>query len=159
DRSRWADFDERVWAVGQVVSMRAALKLLEHRAATPGKPWPELAEYDCFACHHDLADQPWRRAPKYLNQRLPGSLSWGTWYYALAEVLADHPPRADLKLPATSLKELRQLMGQPYRDVTKNRIGNHAGESARQLAAWFPSLRQPAFDWNVQGLAKCLDDR
>src|SRR5262249_59743380 len=91
--------------------------------------------------------------------RCAGSLSWGPWGSCLSELLADPPPRADLKLPATSLKELRQLMGQPYRDVTKNRIGNHAGESARQLAAWFPSLRQPAFDWNVQGLAKCLDDR
>src|SRR5262249_53689511 len=69
DRKGRPDFDAQVWAVGQVVSMQASLQLLEHRAAAPKAPWPEFAEYDCFACHHDLADQKWRRDPKYLDQR------------------------------------------------------------------------------------------
>jgi hypothetical protein len=43
------DFEARAWAVGQVVSAQAALALLGHRARTTSSPWPEFAEYDCFA--------------------------------------------------------------------------------------------------------------
>lgn len=159
DREGRADFDAQVWVTGQVVSMRTALQLLQHRASASGKPWPEFAEYDCFACHHDLADQKWRRAPKYLNQRQPGSLPWGTWYYSLTGVLAQHPPRAGLKLPEAALAELGQLMSQPYRDANKNRAGKRAGEAAQQLADWLPSLDQPLFTWNATDLASLLDNK
>src|SRR5262249_35051891 len=50
------DFEARAWAVGQVVSAQAALALLKHRASTTRSPWPEFAEYECFACHHDLRE-------------------------------------------------------------------------------------------------------
>ncbi len=73
-----ADFPARAWALGQLVSARAALELLRSRSvrvstlssslptALPGhgstsSPWPEFAEYGCFSCHHRLADEPWRR--------------------------------------------------------------------------------------------------
>src|SRR5262249_44082077 len=45
---------ESAWLVGEVVSAHAALELLAHRAEKTAKPWPEFAEYDCFACHHNL---------------------------------------------------------------------------------------------------------
>ena len=45
----------RAWAVGQVVALRESLKRLARRtqqqAATA---WPEFAEFECFACHHDV---------------------------------------------------------------------------------------------------------
>ena len=45
----------RAWAVGQVVALRESLKRLarrtQQRAATA---WPEFAEFECFACHHDV---------------------------------------------------------------------------------------------------------
>lgn len=49
----------RRFLVGRAVSLRAAVRLtaerLEDAAANqPGAVWPELAEYDCFACHHSL---------------------------------------------------------------------------------------------------------
>ncbi len=157
DRQGRPDFDMQAWAVGQIVAMRAALKLLEHRAATPGKPWPELAEYDCFACHHVLSDARWRRDPKYLKQP-PGSVSWGTWYYPLAEVLAGHPPRAKLAFPDRGLKELQRLMQPPYTDANRKRVGEVAREAAARLADWLPGLRQPAADWDVQGLANALEE-
>ena len=47
------DFEARAWAVGQAASAQAALDLLAYRAEEKhGRPWPEFAEYDCFACHH-----------------------------------------------------------------------------------------------------------
>jgi hypothetical protein len=159
DRQGHPDFDMQVWAIGQIVAMQAALELLANRAATPRKPWPELAEYDCFACHHVLADATWRRHPKYLKQLPPGSQPWGSWYYPLAATLAQYPPQDALKLPEAELKELQRWMQPPYSDAHRRRAGKYAGEAAQSLAGWLPGLRQPAPDWNVQGLAKALDEK
>ena len=74
------DFEARAWALGQVVSAQAALTLLENRARATASAWPELAEYDCFACHHDLREPSWRQEPGHYAKRTPGALSWGTWY-------------------------------------------------------------------------------
>jgi hypothetical protein len=159
DRKGHAAFDMEVWSIGQIASMQAALRLLEHRAVTPSKPWPELAEYDCFACHHVLADAKWRRNSTYLKQQQPGSMSWGTWYYSLASVLAQRPPQAALNIPGAELKELRQLMQPPYTDVHRNRVGQHAGAAARQLADCMSNLRRAAPDWDASVLVDALNEQ
>src|SRR5262249_11338289 len=79
--------DAQGWAVGQAVSAEAALELLAHRTATEKAPWPEFAEYDCFACHHDLQPDGWRQQAQRLGKRKPGTLPWGTWYFALTDRL------------------------------------------------------------------------
>src|SRR5258707_6359375 len=50
DRSRNADFEGRVWFMGQLAAAKAALDLLEWRATSAEQVWPDFAEYDCFAC-------------------------------------------------------------------------------------------------------------
>ena len=80
--------DVQLWAVGQLVSAQSALDVLAHRARTG--PWPELAEYDCFACHHSLASQDRDR-----RRGKPGTLPWGTWYFALARELGGDPQALD----------------------------------------------------------------
>jgi hypothetical protein len=57
------------WVVGRAVTSAASLRLLASRAAT--NSWPELAEFNCYACHHGLAD---RRSPT-IGAPL-GSLTW-----------------------------------------------------------------------------------
>ena len=45
----------RAWAVGQVVALRESLKRLARRTQQRAAPaWPEFAEFECFACHHDV---------------------------------------------------------------------------------------------------------
>jgi hypothetical protein len=61
-----ADFEARAWAVGQLVTVKAALELLTERAGDASRTWPEFAEYDCAACHRDLH-----------RERQPRSLAWG----------------------------------------------------------------------------------
>src|SRR5207253_781367 len=85
------------WAVGQMAVAACALELLERRAMKG--PWPELAEYDCFACHHPLT-QPGRKSP---SGRRPGSLAWGTWPFVMPSALAEEI------LPAKGLPELDKL--------------------------------------------------
>ena len=139
DTQRYPDFNARLWAIGQAASSRAALGLLRHRAATESKPWPEFAEFDCFACHHDLADQAWRREPRRVAGRL-GVPAWGTWYFALGNVLMSQNDSA-------SLAELRRLMEShtsDRRDVEK--------AASRLARAFDPGAESQTVEW-----AKALD--
>lgn len=124
-----------LWAVGQLVSAQAALELLSHRAKS--SPWPELAEYDCFACHHSLA-VPKRRQ----TNRKPGELPWGSWYFALTDQAQElrslratmqkpFPPRAQVVAEAqAALKKLPkrpgQFAGAKTNDATFDRQHLHA---------------------------------
>ncbi|MBI3822748.1 MAG: hypothetical protein HY289_08710 [Planctomycetes bacterium] len=83
--------DAHLWTVGQVVTAQAALELLAHRANAG--PWPEFAEYDCFACHHSLTQPSARQAP---SRRKPGTLPWGSWYFALTRDVAGPLPALDV---------------------------------------------------------------
>jgi hypothetical protein len=122
-----ADFEACAWVAGQLVSAHAALELLADRASDPKKPWPEFAEHDCFACHHDL------RSPSPRQQRtVPGSklgvMPWNSWYTnmlpralkiihakddPIVELPADWHSREDVAGKARkSAKDLQQLIGQ-----------------------------------------------
>jgi hypothetical protein len=78
------DFEARAWIAGQLVSAGQAMELRAHRADPENKrPWPEFAEFDCFACHHDLQPSSWRQSRPHLENRRPGSLHLSDWYTAL----------------------------------------------------------------------------
>jgi hypothetical protein len=82
-------YPAKVWAVGRVVAAQAALQLLRDRAGRVqdgrvkdegDSPWPEFAEYGCFACHADLRNDSWRRQTDYFTGRTPGALPYNVWY-------------------------------------------------------------------------------
>src|SRR5262249_45853267 len=79
DREIHADLHARGWLIGQLVSTEAALNLLRERASNPAKVWPEFAEYDCYACHHDLAYNDWRQGFGYKGKKL-GAAPLNLWY-------------------------------------------------------------------------------
>lgn len=103
------EFESRAWQIGQLASARAAAELLRSRAADATGSWPELSEYGCFGCHHDLKDDgaAWRRSPRYAGLSA-GSLPWGSWYFVLPEA-AGLPRDA-----ASELSALTALMAKPY---------------------------------------------
>jgi hypothetical protein len=94
ERVRTPDFKTQLWVAGQVAVVRSSLALLESRgkraaAGDKATPWPEFAEYDCFACHQRL-----RPAAGFSSVALkgakPGVPGWQPWNLALAErLLAD----------------------------------------------------------------------
>ena len=137
-------YEAKLWAVGQVASAEAALELLQDRARHVNtRPWPEFAEYDCFACHHGLRDAEWRRTPRRFAQRQPGSLSWGTWYYALLQPLAAQgqtgaPNVVELLAP------LRKNMSRP--SSSPSQAAQDAGTAAAKLADWRTKLARGKFD-------------
>jgi hypothetical protein len=136
DKAGRPDFEERAWAVGQVVSARAAAELLRYRASTSGKPWPEFAEYDCFACHHDLRAETWRQQPPPGN-RTPGSLPWGTWYFALLPTLARLQP-AEAPTGGADFRKLRNLMSWP--GASREAVRDEARAAAALLDPWSSHL-------------------
>jgi hypothetical protein len=99
------------WAAGQAVSAHAALDLLAYRAQNLDRPWPEFAEYDCFACHHDLQEPSWRQT-RERGKRSVGSLSWGSWYFSMLGW--SERPASD-----SALENLRDIMEKPFPDRQK----------------------------------------
>jgi hypothetical protein len=111
DRDAYPDFEARAWAVGQVVSARAALRLLASQAddsdETHRPPWPEFAALDCYACHHDL--RPDAERPKAAVGK-PGALPLNNWYFAMLA----HTPGGKRKSDVVErLNDLRRAIAQP----------------------------------------------
>jgi hypothetical protein len=131
-RPRSAD---REWAVGQLVSARAALDLLHSRATAKEAPWPEFSEYDCYACHHVFNDPSWRQERGYAG-RIPGSTPWNEWYTtmlrspALAALTGEREPNQKVE---DLLKALHTAMPRPFPDRAE--VARQAEELDRLLAA------------------------
>lgn len=88
-------FHASAWTIGRQVSARIALELLAHRAdPANGKPWPEFAEMDCFACHHDLGGPNERQKKAHLVDRRPGSVPWSRTHYPPFDSSDDFRPAA-----------------------------------------------------------------
>jgi hypothetical protein len=119
DRANRPDFEARAWVIGQIVSAKAALELLAFRAAKENdRPWPEFAEYDCFACHHDLQAKSWRQERGYASRKA-GELIWGTWYMsmlprAVEAVLERSDPIVSTEIKAVEA-EMQKLSPVPSR--------------------------------------------
>lgn len=138
----WRDERERrsnpqleieLWQAGQVACGEAAIELLKWRSKRaadepPAGVWPEFAEYDCYACHHDLVHPSWRQTSPTRNVPL-GMPAWGSWYYARLKQPADENLRALATLMQHSFRpdpkaiidaaKLVQLATPPIRADTK----------------------------------------
>src|SRR5262249_41475906 len=136
------------WVLGQLATAEAAAVLLAYRANSEAAPWPELAEYDCFACHHDLKAKSWRQTtPKHYEGRLAGSLPRGTWYYSMPRALAEGLPGN----PATgSLKVLTTTMVRPLPERKA------AAELANALARDLEGLRKSLKEFGAKDLLGTL---
>jgi hypothetical protein len=143
DKSRYPDLEARAWVLGQLGSARAALELLAHRARLDTAPWPEFAEYDCFACHHELREPSWRQERGY-NGLLPGSFPWGTWYYPMVPAaMSTSAPTSDANVVAR-LHELAKEMARPLPD--RQQVAQQAQGAADQLSQWLVRARAGRYD-------------
>lgn len=143
DSAKPVDFELRAWAIGQHVASATAWELLAFRAAPNlGRAWPELAEMDCFACHHDLQDARWRRSTK--GQLRPGSLVKNDWYDVapldarLSAILFTPTSRAEVAAEAVRQANLAQSAAGKF--VHRNRMDTLSFESIRK--------KHPDENWN-----------
>jgi hypothetical protein len=98
DTDPW--FGVRAMAVGQAVQLREQLKRVARESQ--GGIWPEYAELDCFACHHNLtaAKDSWRQERGYAGRR-PGNPPFNlSRYVVFHHVVQDADPGATRELEA-----------------------------------------------------------
>ena len=136
-------YDVRQWSVGQAVKLREALHRLSRRATGP--VWPEFAEMECFACHHDLTkpDKSWRQERGYQNRK-PGNPPWNAAHYAVLRTVLKG---VDPQLAAQLDKDFNDVYGLASR-INTNREelaqrAQKAAETAEQVAERMNSM---AFD-------------
>jgi hypothetical protein len=73
----------KLTVLGNVVALRTAMELLHKQTAEQPKgtgekqTWPELAQFDCYACHHDLKTPSWRQRRGYVGK--PGRPQMREW--------------------------------------------------------------------------------
>lgn len=77
--------------IGGVMAMREALNLFASQANDDASTaaWPELAVFDCSACHHDLASPGWRQNRGY-GSSIPGRPQMFLWPEALIKAAVRH---------------------------------------------------------------------
>ncbi len=108
DTDPW--FAVRAMAVGQAVQLREQLKRVARESQ--GGIWPEYAELDCFACHHNLtaAKDSWRQERGYTGRR-PGNPPFNlSRYVVFKHVIQDSDPGA--------VRDLEAGIKQVYAGVT-----------------------------------------
>ncbi len=80
----------RLLSVSSVVAFRTSTQLVHELAGGAAKregkeaSWPELAAFDCYACHHDLKSESWRQLR---GPGRPGRPQLRAWPTALAETV------------------------------------------------------------------------
>jgi hypothetical protein len=114
--AHWKEVDTDPWfavramAVGQAVQLREQLKRVARESQ--GGIWPEYAELDCFACHHNLtaAKDSWRQERGYPGRR-PGNPPFNlSRYVVFHHVIQDADPGA--------VRDLEAGIGRVYAGVT-----------------------------------------
>ena len=152
ERRQTADFELRTWALGQVLSAQKSLELLAARAGDPKRPWPEFAEYDCFACHHDLKAESWRVERGY-KHRVPGTPAWGEWFTTML-------PKALAVGGSEDAKQIEQQINHIRQELSSGRgrpeIATLARATAQALEA--PARRLVGNQSGAGNLQRLLDE-
>lgn len=119
--------------LGGAVALRQSLELLGATAARQdaNHVWPELAQFDCSACHHDLRSRSWRQERGY--NAAPGRPPFRSWPVALAKLSLLHAGRTagdlDAMLKPVHLAVAAQPFGKP------DEITLHAGKAVTWIDA------------------------
>jgi hypothetical protein len=131
-REDYPDFEVRAWEVGQVVAAKAAVELLAARARDTSAPWPEFAEYNCFACHKDLKADSGRQKGHQPSRR-PGTFPWGSWYVTELLPLTQRAGSEGQRVQQ-GVERLRSFMQEP--GPSRTRVTAQAKEVAELLHQW-----------------------
>ncbi|MDX1968257.1 MAG: multiheme c-type cytochrome [Planctomycetaceae bacterium] len=143
--------DTRLMLLGALASVRQYLILLsdlsQPEAEFPGPdralrpPGPELAAFDCTACHHDLRDKSWRQTRQL---KIPGRPLPRLWTSELAIVALEiHKEGAEsLRQELAALRDA--LYAQPFGDSA--RLKEIAGSAVPKLDQWAQALEKRTWD-------------
>lgn len=143
----------RDWLIGQLVTSITALEQLQRRTSRNfvTSKGPELSEYDCFSCHHQLSTPTWRSERIFSHEvafdqtKSKIVIPWGNWNLDLIQPLADEfgqresPGSSEAKLFSRSLTDLRVALNNHFTTVDQD-IAEKCAASAKQLTAWLSHI-------------------
>src|SRR5262249_37268519 len=133
------------------------LALLEHRAKAEPSAWPELSEYNCFACHHELAPPYSWRQQRGFSGPLPGFLPWNSWYYVMPHFLA-RSEAGPVSLDALTKLEKEMLQPRPNRETVARQAGAARKELDQLLPKWNAAMTAEQVQALMKRLKKAQDD-
>lgn len=110
-RDRQGDLPRvRSLVVGGVAGLRQAVRLYRDWQSPSGarSDWPDFAQYDCAACHHELERPSWRRNRPSTGR--PGQLFAPRWPAVLAELGVRHLQRHDPKSGQEARRDFNNLL-------------------------------------------------
>jgi hypothetical protein len=121
----WNEVDKDPWlavrslSVGQAVQLREQLRRVARESSSG--IWPEYAELDCFACHHNLTatKDSWRQERGYAGRR-PGNTSWNLSRYVILRYViqeADANAAQQLKFEVDKVYSLVTLPGSDRKQI------------------------------------------
>lgn len=140
--------------IGGVMALRESLNLFGEQAVDQHETsvWPELAVFDCAACHHDLRSKSWRRERGY-GKSIPGRPQFFAWPTALVKVAVRHQAGDDdAKFKAqwnefdSNFDKLRRVLDkQPFGAAAEIRAVTHGADGKGGLVAWLDQLADEIF--------------
>lgn len=142
--------------IGGVMAMREALNLFASQANDESSTaaWPELAVFDCAACHHDLASPGWRQKRGY-GSSIPGRPQMFVWPEALIKASIRHRAGDDDAKFEADWQAFHGSMEKLRRSLDRRPFGAPADLKAAVLdedglIAWLDGLAQDLFTSRVQ---------
>jgi hypothetical protein len=108
--------DVRTMVTGQAVQLRENMRRIARDAT---RFWPEYAELDCFACHHNLtaAKDSWRQEAGYPGRRT-GNPPWNPSRYAVFQVVLADVDRGSAQQLDSEVRRVMALVS----DITADKV-------------------------------------
>lgn len=140
DKDPWIEI--RTMVTGQAVQLRENMRRISRNS---GKFWPEYAELDCFACHHNLTapKDSWRQERGYPSRRA-GNPPWNPSRYAVFQIVLKEVDRASSGQLDSEVKRMMLLVS----DITadKGQISRTAASTAEVADQIAKKLASAQFD-------------
>lgn len=115
--SEQSTYEATNWLVGQFINAKHELSILTRAASDSHSVFPELAQYDCFACHHRLDSPNWRDQ-RQANDLKIGTLPWGSWNLGLLSEIQTEIPAVLSDQFSTNQRQLQSMLSKLAADRT-----------------------------------------
>jgi hypothetical protein len=157
----WEHEETKLAVIGHFVALKTAADLVAGETAASSESsvvqahWPELASFECYACHHDLRSPSWRQRRGFPG--LPGRPHLSQWIHALIPALLEATGQ-----DAKSKDRFRELLARFYKLLDARPFGNSGdlNTAARDLSAWSEELigRLKAYRFDQSASLRILHD-
>ena len=139
----------RSWLIGQLASSIVAVEQFQRRIEGKGfqSAIPELAEFNCFACHHDLRSTAWKgRTNSDGGNHRRSNIPWGNWNLVLIPTLADQFGSRNSVACAENIRQLQNKIEESLTRPTEvpGELKHLAEATRNSLRLWLNEVEQPS---------------